>query len=1061
MIVWQFFRFDDSQAPVLREEGTAMKFLSALLLAALIGAAALPALAAGDIVGYAPGRLLLQLTPQAVELMADDGVALKAGPNGLTALADRFRVSGYAPMYAGVRAPDKAGAPDLRLHWRVDFPESVDLDEAKRAFEALPEVDGVWKDAALRSHALPNDIHPSQWYLRNMNLGGTDVRWVGGWAEAQGDSSIVVAVLDTGVDWDHPDLGGPHPDHVNGAVKTNWTEYYGTPGVDDDGNGYIDDIRGWDFVNSPGEGAPGEDDAVRDNDPADFDGHGTNCSGIIGAIAGNGLGIAGTAAGCKILPVRIGFRTASGQGIAYVSTMSTGMIFAAQNGADIINLSYGTSSFLNWAMQTCAANGVMVFNSAGNDDVDTPDYLGTHPDAISVAATSDGDAKATFSNYGTWVEMSAPGVAMYTTNPTGGYESVQGTSFSCPLAAGAAALIWSAHPTWTGAQVQALMESTCDNIDAANPSYVGLLGAGRLNLLRALGDNVQEMGSEFEFFLDAFNEAAPGDIIAVPASYPVAGPMVVPAKELLVYGGYDDTFTSRDPVNTPTVITANATNTALQVSGGATASLVIDGFRCTGGGGKFYNGIPLSGYFGGGVVLNNTSPTLRNIEVTGNGTGGVSQVGGGGGVLLLNSSAVLENVNVHGNTSMFGAGLFISGGAPVLRGCTVADNVTNTSNGSVTPLGGGIYAVDTSLTMENCSVSGHGPVDRGGGIYAHVNAGSLSLDLTDTAITGNQAKTRGGGLYQTGGALTMSGGAVSDNANTPDATFMFGGGVCVENAAVDLSGLEILGNASQNGGGLYVGTCSSFDLTDSVVAGNTGLFLAGAMSLQSTAAATLTGVTVADNYAASAGGGLYMAATPATLANTLIAFNRGNGAASNGIDATGAVPALSCCDVYGNDGNQFSFADPTGSNGNVSADPLFCDLAGGVLTLYDSSPCLPASSGGCGQIGALGQGCTSGSSVDPGAAPAAFRVEPNYPNPFNPSTTIEFALPARSHVSVKIFDVSGRLVRTLVDGVLDAQIHQAVWTGDDDGGRQVSSGVYFYRVETESEMFVSRMALLK
>ena len=99
--------------------------------------------------------------------------------------------------------------------------------------------------------------------------------------------------------------------------------------------------------------------------------------------------------------------------------------------------------------------------------------------------------------------------------------------------------------------------------------------------------------------------------------------------------------------------------------------------------------------------------------------------------------------------------------------------------------------------------------------------------------------------------------------------------------------------------------------------------------------------------------------------------------------------------------------------------------------------------------------------MDPGAAPAAFRVEPNYPNPFNPSTTIEFALPARSHVSVKIFDVSGRLVRTLVDGVLDAQIHQAVWTGDDDGGRQVSSGVYFYRVETDSEMFVSRMALLK
>lgn len=1040
-----------------------MKFFCSLLIVGLLAGAAAPALAGGGILGYAPDRLLLVLEPEAVDLLAADGVALKSGPTGLAHMAERFPIAGYEPLYPGIQAPDKAGSPDLRLHWRVDFASTVDLDAAKRAYEALPEVYGVWKDAICSTNALPNDIHPNQWYLRNMNLGGTDVRWVGGWAEAQGDSNIVVAVLDTGVDWDHPDLGGPHPDHVNGAIYTNWTEYNGTPGVDDDGNGYIDDIRGWDFVNSPGEGAPGEDDSVRDNDPADFDGHGTNCSGIIGAIAGNTTGIAGAAAGCKILPVRIGFRTSSGDGIAYVSTMSTGMIYAAQNGADIINLSYGTSSFLSWAMQTCVQNGVLVFNSAGNDNSSTADYLGTHPDAVSVAATTDGDAKAGFSNYGTWVELSAPGVGMYTTNPAGGYESVQGTSFSCPLAAGAAALIWSAHPTWTRIQVRDLLLNTCDDIDAVNPGYEGLLGTGRANLLRALGDNFQEMGSEFEYFLDAFNESAPGDIIAVPASFPVAGPMVVPAKELQILGGYDDAFTGRDPVNTPTVITANASNTALQVSGGAGPELVIDGFRCTGGGGKFYNGIPLSGYFGGGVVLNSTSPTLRNLDVTGNATGSASQLGGGGGVLLYNSSAVLENVSIHGNTSIFGAGLFVSGGAPVLRGCSITDNVTFTGNGAQTPLGGGVYAVDTDLLLEDCTISGHGSVDRGGAVYAYVNAGSLALDLSGSTLTDNRAKSRGGALYQNGGAFTMLGGSVTGNANTPDATFMYGGGLCLENASADLDSLDVRDNTAQNGGGLYVSGSPSFSFAHSVVAGNDGLFLAGAMSLQNCTAADLTGLTVADNFAGSAGGGLYLNNTPATIANTLVAFNRGNPAGANGIDATGSTPALSCCDVYGNDGNQFSFTDPTGTNGNVSLDPVFCDLAAGDLTLTDNSPCLPGNSDGCGQIGALGQGCTGGTGVgdQPGAVPAAFAVEPNYPNPFNPSTTITFALPARSHVSVRIYDVAGRLVRTLVDDVLDAQVHEAVWSGEDDGGRRVSSGVYFYRVETDSDLFVSRMALLK
>ncbi len=147
----------------------------------------------------------------------------------------------------------------------------------------------------------------------------------------------------------------------------------------------------------------------------------------------------------------------SSQGVVRMDFVSQAMIYAAANGASIVNGSWGSTSYLANAVSVCQGAGILIVTAAGNDDtasdpnLGVPSYLSTYPGVLAVAATESSDGKASFSNYGTWVEISAPGMAIYTTaynstTQTDTYATVQGTSFSSPLTAGAAALVWSAHP---------------------------------------------------------------------------------------------------------------------------------------------------------------------------------------------------------------------------------------------------------------------------------------------------------------------------------------------------------------------------------------------------------------------------------------------------------------------------------------------------------------------------------------------------------------------------------------------------------------------------------------
>ncbi len=1056
--------------------------LLALILAATLTATLAVAQPNSSALKAAPGRVMITVN-SGVKMALDKSQGTpKVGVPALDAMATKHSVLRMEQLYAGMTNNlAKADQDILSRVWLVEFSPTKSLTNIKADYESLTEVEEVHLDHYMYTDDayLPNDpqLNSNQWYLRNPNLAGPDVRAVGAWNQTVGDTNIVIAVLDSGVDWHHPDLGGTHPDKVNGAIWTNWAEYYGTPGQDDDNNGKVDDIRGYDFVNAaPSQVYPGEDYGPPDNDPMDHGGHGTHVAGAAAAITNNGVGIAGTAAGCKIMPVRVMYTNTEGRGVGIQSYTSQGMVYAANNGANIVNLSLGPStSYLTNATTACLNAGVLILESAGNDNVEqdnelyVPDYLHTRSGVLAVAATAQNDGKADFSNYGTWVEISAPGVAIYSTyfnHFTGEstYTSLQGTSMSCPIAAGSAALLWSAHPDYTYQQISALLMDSSYDIDTINSQYAGKLGAGRIDLLKALGDNEQRYPEEFPTIFDALNSAGDGDIVAIEGGITINAPITVLGREVQVLGGYSSDYTSRDPINNPTILQGALNNSVLKFYGDVENTTVVDGFVIQGGGGLNFSGIPYTGTYGGGVQLQNVSPTLRNLEITDNTVGGTSTLGLGGGIMMNGSHAILENIHVHGNTGIYGAGIFINNSSPTLTNCVIENNALITDNQSSSPLGGGVHLVNSTVSMTDCSVDGHTDCFEGGGIYS---SDASTLTMVGGSVSNNSAAGNGGGLYFSGGSLNLLRVAINDNSNLPTSTFMNGGGLYATAATVSMDSLVVSGNTANAGGGAIFNVCDMVEVSNSSIIGNFGQFFGGGMYFQNTTNAVVAQNTIIENSSPlSGGGGLYVQG-PSTpdISNNIIAYNTGGTTFANGV-AVGAAPELlHCNDVFSNVGTNYSGVDdPTGSDGNISVDPQFCDMEAGDFNVGSLSPCAPENSGGCGLIGALGDGCDGGLSPvdDPvGGVPVAFHVEQNFPNPFNPSTTIRFALPSAAHTQVVIFDVAGRKVKTLVDDMLSAQNHEATWTGRDDAGRSVSAGVYFYRVASGNHLSVGRMALIK
>jgi serine protease len=307
----------------------------------------------------------------------------------------------------------------------------------------------------------PNDpFYPLQWSLEQVHAETA-------WDFAHGDTNIVIAICDIGTDFTHADLAPQR--------WMNYQELRGQTGVDDDGNGLVDDYYGYDWVDLDGNPAPENGDS-----------HGTHVAGIAGAARNNGLGISGVAGNCRLMGVRCGEGTTVPYGYE-------GIWYAARAGAKIINCSwsgYGFSNYENEIVQYARGLGSVVVAAAGNDNEPTFHYPAFLEGVVGVAATDIADYAASFTNYGSWVDIAAPGVNILSTLPQNGYGYASGTSMACPLVAGALAVVWSRWPQLSGSQAPARLIGSADPIDLRNGDLAGQLGLGRLNLYRAVADTL-------------------------------------------------------------------------------------------------------------------------------------------------------------------------------------------------------------------------------------------------------------------------------------------------------------------------------------------------------------------------------------------------------------------------------------------------------------------------------------------------------------------------------------------------------------------------------------------
>jgi subtilisin family serine protease len=342
------------------------------------------------------------------------------------------------------------------------------------------ETNGLAKIAC----GIPNDENFSkQWSLDNTGQTGgisdCDIDGPEVWDMVTGNSDLVIAVIDSGIDYTHPDFD----DNL-------WSNEDEIPdnGIDDDENGFIDDVKGWDWWDD-------------ENDPLDEMGHGTACAGVVGAVGNNGIGIAGVCWDCKIMPLKIMNDT----GWCYYIDIANSIEYAADNGADVISMSLGVYShkkYIENAVNYAYGKGVFIAAAVGNDGISSKLYPAAYDNVTAVGGTNHNDSRMHYfcpdcqvyhtSNYGPWVDVAAPARDIYTTMPTynvyfndlgteQNYDTASGTSYASPHVAGVAALMLSKDSALTPDELKSRIRKYVDPYDS--DEYIG---TGRINAHKAV-----------------------------------------------------------------------------------------------------------------------------------------------------------------------------------------------------------------------------------------------------------------------------------------------------------------------------------------------------------------------------------------------------------------------------------------------------------------------------------------------------------------------------------------------------------------------------------------------
>jgi thermitase len=336
-------------------------------------------------------------------------------------------------LYKGHGGKKIKSLSQIKVH-HVKVPEH-ELEKVEAALRKNPKIGFVEKNFIAESTLAPNDpSYPTQWHLAQISTPGA-------WDISTGSSGVIIAVLDSGIDTQHPDL----PNVVAGR-----NFIIGTTNVYDNGVNY---------------------------------GHGTAVAGTAAAAGNNGIGVTGVSWRNSIMPLVVMDSSA----YSPYSVIAAAINHAADNGAKVINMSLAGSSYsttLQNAVNYAWNKGVVIVAAAANNGTSTPMYPAALENVLAVAATDSSDNRASFSNYGNWIDVAAPGVSVRTTMLGGGYGNWNGTSFATPQVAALAALLFSANPNLTNTQVVSLIKSNADDLGALG--FDQYFGNGRINAYRTL-----------------------------------------------------------------------------------------------------------------------------------------------------------------------------------------------------------------------------------------------------------------------------------------------------------------------------------------------------------------------------------------------------------------------------------------------------------------------------------------------------------------------------------------------------------------------------------------------
>ena len=384
----------------------------------------------------------------------------------LNALYTQFQVTRVEPSFEHLLGSSDPRARELGKIYVIRFLDDRDPYAVAEEFARLPEVEYAEPNYIYNLYAEPNDsLYSQQSYLKVVNLPQA-------WDLVKGeDGNVVVAVIDGGTDWTHPDL--------QANIWNNEDEIPGN-GVDDDNNGFVDDIRGWNYASNSND--PRGDNI---NAPQNYN-HGTHTAGIVSAVTNNEIGVAGASWNAKVMPINASFpdKDNSISGIFGYQ----GIVYAADNGASIISLSWGNnhppSRIHQEIIDYAYAKGALVVAAAGNNRTnndENPHFPSNYDHVLSVGNIDNVGLLSQFSNYGVSVDVFAPGMYIMSTIPDGDYARFSGTSMSTPLVAGIAALLKTLRPELNVDQIRERIRVTAQSIDDINSAeFAGKLGKGKV-----------------------------------------------------------------------------------------------------------------------------------------------------------------------------------------------------------------------------------------------------------------------------------------------------------------------------------------------------------------------------------------------------------------------------------------------------------------------------------------------------------------------------------------------------------------------------------------------------